>query len=147
MRTLQTVGYRKGDAVEVASNAEGFVGSYYEATVVAELPGGKGYVVQYKTLVNDDHSGPLTEAVSAAEIRPHPPEIKAAEFDMEEAVDAFDNDGWWLGRISGKIGNRYYVYFDSSADEILYPRHKIRVHLDWDRHAWINSFADPNPIN
>nr|GMD22358.1 replication protein A 70 kDa DNA-binding subunit B-like [Ipomoea batatas] len=40
MRTLETVSYQTGDAVEVASNDEGFVGSYYESTMVGQLTTG-----------------------------------------------------------------------------------------------------------
>ncbi|KAL8486910.1 hypothetical protein ACS0TY_023556 [Phlomoides rotata] len=47
---------------------EGFVGSYYEAMVVAHLPKNV-YVVQYTTLVTDDLSTPLKEAASDAEVR------------------------------------------------------------------------------
>ncbi|XP_031099722.1 protein AGENET DOMAIN (AGD)-CONTAINING P1-like [Ipomoea triloba] len=105
--------------------------------VVCELPGDKGYVVQYKTLVTDDFSGPLTEAVPGAEIWPQPAQVNAAIFDMYEEVDAFDNDVWWVGKITGKIGNRYYVYFETTGDEILYHKDRIRVHLDWVHHSWV----------
>ncbi|XP_031116645.1 protein AGENET DOMAIN (AGD)-CONTAINING P1-like [Ipomoea triloba] len=129
--TLQTVGYRIGDVVGVASNDESFVGSYYEATVVGELPDGKVYVVQYKNLVMDDFSAPLTENVSRAEIRPQPPQLQSTFFDMYQEVDTFDNDSWWVGQITGKIGNRYYVYFENTGEEILYHKDSIRIHLNW----------------
>nr|GLL45484.1 DUF724 domain-containing protein 3 [Ipomoea trifida] len=81
--------------------------------------------------------GPLTEAVPGAEIRPEPPRVTAAFFDMYEEVDAFDNDGWWVGKITGKIGSRYYVFFETTGDEILYHKDRIRVHLDWVHHSWV----------
>ncbi|KAL8540850.1 hypothetical protein ACS0TY_002181 [Phlomoides rotata] len=55
-------------AAVVGVTEEGFVGSYYEAMVVAHLPK-NGYVVQYATLVTDDLSAPLKETASDAEVR------------------------------------------------------------------------------
>ncbi|GFP84316.1 hypothetical protein PHJA_000575300 [Phtheirospermum japonicum] len=121
--------FRRGDLVEVASGEEGFVGSYYEATVVEEQPGGD-YVVQYKTLFRNDFSGPLMEVAPAAEIRPRPPKVVAAAFRPKDVVDAFDNDGWWVGKITGRVGNKYYVYFESTGDEIAYPKNRVRVHQE-----------------
>ncbi|XP_031112035.1 uncharacterized protein LOC116016007 [Ipomoea triloba] len=107
MSTVNTVGYRIGDAVKVLSNEEGFVGSYYEATVVGVLPGGRGYVVQYKTLLTDDFSAPLTEMVPADEIRPKSPNVYAYLYYISQKVDAFDNDGWWVGNIT-----RHFLMFN-----------------------------------
>ncbi|KAL8510685.1 hypothetical protein ACS0TY_017488 [Phlomoides rotata] len=95
---------RMGDssmAVVVGVAEEGFVGSYYEAKMVAHLPK-NGYVVQYATLVTDDLSAPLKEATSDAEVRQRPPLIRACEYRPYDVVDAFDNDGWWVGRITGR---------------------------------------------
>nr|GMD23953.1 DUF724 domain-containing protein 3 [Ipomoea batatas] len=77
------------------------------------------YVVQYKNLVTDDFSAPLTENVPRAEIRPQPQQVQSTFFDLYQEVDAFDNDGWWVGQITGKIGNRYYVYFENTGEEIF----------------------------
>ncbi|CAK9183940.1 unnamed protein product [Ilex paraguariensis] len=104
-----TMVFRRGDRVEVASKEEGFNGSYYAATVISELLK-KEYIVQYKTLLKDDLSGPLREIVSVDEFRPAPPEIPATGLGLYDKVDAFDNDGWWVGKITGKIGNEFFVY-------------------------------------
>ncbi|PHT76810.1 hypothetical protein T459_20332 [Capsicum annuum] len=61
---------------------------------------------QYKTLVKDDLSGPLEEVVNLPELRPVPPEIRVNEFNLCEQVDAFDNDGWWIGMVTAKIGRK-----------------------------------------
>nr|GMC86746.1 DUF724 domain-containing protein 3 [Ipomoea batatas] len=82
MMSLQTVGFRIGDAMEVASNDEGFEGSYYEATVVGQLTTGNVYIVQYKNLMTDDFSAPLTENVPLAQIRPQPPQVQSTFFNM-----------------------------------------------------------------
>lgn len=131
--------FRRGDKIEVCSKEEGFVGSYYEATVVSQLRKDL-YVVQYKNLLEDNNeSEPLVETVRAGEVRPVPPQILASEFGLRDVVDAFDNDGWWVGTISGKNGSDdYFVFFETTGDEIAYPVSRLRVHLDWVKAKWVS---------
>ncbi|KAL1534576.1 protein AGENET DOMAIN (AGD)-CONTAINING P1-like [Salvia divinorum] len=127
--------FRRGDLVEVASSQEGFVGSYFGATVVADL--GKGsYLVQYRTLLKDDFSGPLREVLSAAEVRPRPPPDPAERYLMNDVVDVFDNEGWWWGRITGRSGDCYAVFFETTGDEILYHKNLLRPHQEWSNGRW-----------
>ncbi|BAT74029.1 hypothetical protein LR48_Vigan01g083000 [Vigna angularis] len=134
------VNFRPGDKVEVCSNEEGFFGSYYLATVVSALDNGL-YVVRYDTLLEDDESKPLTLTVFPRELRPKPPRIAtSSSFARYQRVDAFDNDGWWVGEITGKVDlDRYYVYFSTTHEEILYPASAIRVHQEWINGQWIRS--------
>lgn len=123
--------------MEVASTEEGFVDSYYEATVVAHLPK-NGYVVQYATLVTDDLSAPLEEATSDAEVRPRPPLIGECEYQTYDIVDAFDNDGWWVGLITGRTAeDKYTVFFETTREEIAYDKDLLRFHHDWTNGRWI----------
>ncbi|KAF7833923.1 DUF724 domain-containing protein 3-like [Senna tora] len=131
----------RGQNVEVSVKQDGFMGSYFEAKVVSHLQNGI-YVVEYKTLVEEhDHSQPLTETVYSKELRPLPPLISVPRFSTNQKVDAFDNDGWWVGVITRKIGGSdgYYVYFETTHQEILYPFSRIRVHQDWVRGKWVLS--------
>ena len=58
--------FSRGDKVEVCSKQEGFVGSYYVATVIKNYE--NEYTVQYKKLVaEDDQSRPLIETVGENE--------------------------------------------------------------------------------
>ncbi|KAH0651182.1 hypothetical protein KY285_031296 [Solanum tuberosum] len=132
------MGFSRGDLVEVGSKEDGFLGSYYEAIVVCQ-PLKKDYIVQYKTLLKDDQSGPLTEFVTHSELRPVPPVIPVSRFNLNDQVDAFGNDGWWVGRITGKIGSKYFVYFESSGDECGYFISDLRVHQDWIDGKWVCS--------
>ncbi|TMW80539.1 hypothetical protein EJD97_018640 [Solanum chilense] len=79
--------------------------------------------------------------VSAAVIRPVPPHqhetMSENGFRLYDMVDVFANDGWWFGFISGKIGEEYYVYFPTTADNIAYPRHVLRFHQEWSNGKWI----------
>lgn len=128
--------FQRGDKVEVASKKDGYVGSYYEATVVAELAETE-YIVQYKNLVKDDFSGPLLEVVSAEELFPVPCSIPKKGFRPGDIVDAFDKDGWWVGMICGKTKDKYVVYFDLYPEhKYVYPMSRLRVHQDWVSGTW-----------
>ncbi|XWS67050.1 hypothetical protein CRYUN_Cryun05aG0253200 [Craigia yunnanensis] len=135
--------FSKGDEVEVCSKEEGFLGSYFEATVISPLNDNTLYKVQYKNLVEEnDQTRPLVEIVSADEVRPVPPRTvgEATQiFNHLERVDAFDNDGWWVGNITGKQGLKYWVYFDTTGDEIAYPLSQLRNHLEWRNGNWVSS--------
>ncbi|KAK7264397.1 hypothetical protein RJT34_32006 [Clitoria ternatea] len=133
------IDFQRDDKVEVCSNEEGFIGSYYEATVVSHLDNGL-YMVRYKTLLEDDESQPLTETLFPKELRPVPPRVHSSNFSLYQCVDAFDNDGWWVGRITGQSDSSHYlVYFESSNEEIAYHSSKIRVHHEWLHGEWILS--------
>ena len=121
---------RRGDEGEVCSKQAGFVGSYYAATVITNI-GNHSYTVRYKNLVSEENqSQPLTEIVAADELRPMPPKVLATGFSLYDAVDACDNNGWWVGTISGKRGSdHYYVFFNAYGVEILYPLFRLRPHL------------------
>ncbi|XVF55295.1 hypothetical protein PTKIN_Ptkin06aG0025500 [Pterospermum kingtungense] len=134
--------FSRGDYVEVCSKEEGFLGSYYEARIVMPLDNNTLYKVQYKNLVEEeDHTIPLVEIVLAEEIRPVPPKTPGEVtglFRYLETVDAFDNDGWWVGNITGKKGSKYWVYFDTTKDEIAYPAALLRNHLEWRKDRWVS---------
>ncbi|XP_004487943.1 protein AGENET DOMAIN (AGD)-CONTAINING P1-like [Cicer arietinum] len=138
---VKRIDYKVGDKVEVCSKEQGFVGSYYEATIVSCLENGK-YVVRYKNLLEDDNSKPLKETIFPKELRRLPPHVRnLPEFRLNQKVDVFDNDGWWLRKIiSEKILSRkryyYMVYFFTTHEVIYYPCNRIRVH-EWFHREWI----------
>ncbi|XP_061372889.1 protein AGENET DOMAIN (AGD)-CONTAINING P1-like [Gastrolobium bilobum] len=103
-----------------------------KATIVSHLDNGL-YVVRYKNLLEDNESQPLTETLYPKELRPLPPRVHASQFALYQKVDAFDNDGWWVGSITGRSGSHYYVYFSTTNEEIAYPSSHIRVHHEWDQ--------------
>jgi len=114
------------------------VGSYYAGTVVAEYRHNT-YAVRYKSLVTDDECRPLIEVVSEDEMRPKPPKVLASGFALFEEVDAFDNDGWWVGKITGRKGSNYCVFFHTYGVEIAYPFSQLRAHLQWVGGKWVSS--------
>ncbi|OVA13636.1 Agenet-like domain [Macleaya cordata] len=130
-----------GDSVEISSKEVGFMGSYYEAIIVEPVVGNKNkYLVEYLTLITDDQKRYLREIVDATEIRPSPPKIPVSDFNILDQVDVFDNDGWWVGRITGRDLVNFYVYFDRSTGETLrYRFPQLRVHQEWENGKWVPS--------
>ena len=139
---VKRVDYKVGDKVEVCSKEEGFVGSYFEATIVSCLENGK-YVIRYKNLLKDDESELLMETLFSKDIRPSPPRVRnPSKFELDQKVDVFDNDGWWVGKIASEkifMEKSYYysVYFDYCHQTIYYPCDKIRVHQELVWGEWI----------
>lgn len=136
------VNYKIRDKVEVCSKEEGFVGSYFKATIVSCLQNEK-FVVRYENLLLDDESEPLTEIIYRRELRPLPPHVRnSTKFHFNQKVDVFDNDGWWLGEITSEkilLENYYYykVYFNTTGETICYSCDRIRVHHEWIYGEWI----------
>ncbi|XP_076949174.1 protein AGENET DOMAIN (AGD)-CONTAINING P1-like [Bidens hawaiensis] len=122
--------FHRGDQVEVLNKEDGFKGSYFPANIISTISN-KDYIVQYRTLIENDGSGPLREIVSVDKIRPKPREIVASEFSLSEAVDAYTNDGWWVGKVIKVLGSEYLVHFETSGEKIAYPVSMLRVHQEW----------------
>ncbi|OVA08045.1 Tudor-like [Macleaya cordata] len=87
-----------------------------------------------------DETRLLREIVDASNVRPFPPEIEVSEFSVLDKVDVYANDGWWVGRISAIAdSSRYFVYFESTGDELAYPISKLRVHQELENGKWVVS--------
>ncbi|GAB2274730.1 hypothetical protein Dimus_009502 [Dionaea muscipula] len=131
--------YKRGDIVEICSEEEGFKGSYYVATIVAQLDA-DAFTIEYATLLDENELDPLREVVRARNIRPAPPTVDAEEFHVGDEVEARDNDGWWIGRVMEKLGRGdYYVLFENSGEVAKYHRKGLRAHLEWIDGRWIRS--------
>jgi len=108
---VKRVDYKVGDKVEVCNKEEGFVDSYFEATIVSRLESGK-YVICYKNLLKDDESELLMETLLSKDRRPLPSRVhNPSKFGLNQKVDVFDNDGWWVGKIDSEkilMENSYY---------------------------------------
>ncbi|XP_021911332.1 DUF724 domain-containing protein 6-like, partial [Carica papaya] len=132
--------FKIGDEIEVSSGEEGYLGSYYEGTVTMKVSK-TTCLVEYKNLIEDDGSGPLTEITAINEIRPKPPVVPFPTEDLSpgDKVDAFDNDGWWIGTICEKKGSGYVVHFHITGETITVPNtEKLRMHLDWIDEKWVS---------
>ena len=95
------------------------------------------FVVEYKNLVEDDESKPLTETVYRDEIWSFPLRISTSRFYLEQKVNAFDNDGWWIRTITKKKRRGGDVYFEIFNQDIAYPLSQLSVHQDWVSGNWV----------
>ncbi|WCJ39007.1 Plant Tudor-like protein [Euphorbia peplus] len=134
--------FSEGDEVEVCSNELGYVGSYYEATVIQRYH--DQYKVKYKNLVVEEGSSvPLIEVVSSGEVRSVPPKHPTVGLSIrkDDVVDALDKDGWWVGRVTGQtyLNGEYNVYFPTTDETVAYPASRLRKHVNWCNGNWIFS--------
>ncbi|KAF3789124.1 putative cysteine-rich receptor-like protein kinase 35 [Nymphaea thermarum] len=133
--------FSRGDTVEISSDDEGFRGALYTAKIVKLLEG-RRYWVEYDTLVSDeDEKKPLKEKIDFWHVRPCPPEVPSdGGFNVYEEVDAFHNEGWWIGVVSKVVvGGKYRVYFRDSKEEIEFEQSQLRVHQEWVDGKWVTS--------
>ncbi|THF96685.1 hypothetical protein TEA_009921 [Camellia sinensis var. sinensis] len=130
--------FSKGMLVEVSSDEDGFQGAWFAATIVERLQEGR-FLIEYKSLRNDDDTDFLREEADTLHIRPYPPDTLVVDrFNMLEEVDALYNDGWWVGVISKVLdGQRYVVYFRSTNEEIEFEHSDLRLHQDWIDGKWV----------
>lgn len=128
--------------VEVRSEEEGFVGAWYRA-ILEDSPTKSRRIklrVRYTTLLKNDCSAPLTEAVQQSFIRPVPPEdlYDGVVFVEGSVVDADLKDGWWEGVVAKKLEDeQYLVCFDTPPDILQFNRKQLRPHLDWTGSQWV----------
>ncbi|XP_075080473.1 protein AGENET DOMAIN (AGD)-CONTAINING P1-like [Nicotiana tabacum] len=118
--------FEKGDEVEVASQEYGYIVVLTTQQLLFLL---------LALIITESK-----EIVTAGEIRSVPPQHPENNFRLYGIVDAFDNDGWWLGFITGKIGTKYVVYFPTTADEVAYPPEVLRFHQEWYNGNWVSSY-------
>ncbi|CAI0402358.1 unnamed protein product [Linum tenue] len=104
--------FTQGIQVEVTTEDDGFKGAWFAATII-EPSGEDEYLIEYKTLTNDDDTEFLREDIRACNIRPCPPEITVVDgFEVMDEVDAYYNEAWWVGVIAKILINcNYVVYF------------------------------------
>lgn len=128
----------RGAKVEVRSDEEGYQGSWYTAIVVDSLQNGK-YLVEYLTLKTDDLTEQLKEVADASDIRPYPPDVKHVHpFTLREMVDAWYNEGWWVGQVSRVlVGFKYKVYFWTTKEELEFEHCHLRPHQAWIDGKWV----------
>ncbi|XP_057452328.1 protein AGENET DOMAIN (AGD)-CONTAINING P1-like [Lotus japonicus] len=134
--------YTPGNRVEVMGYEPGFIGSYYEATILTVLDDGR-YEVIYKNLVEDEETKiPLKEYLRPQDLRPRPPPVREAiEFKLTQHVDVFINEGWWIGAVAAKDMDRsvYLVYFESTGKAAEYDSSLVRVHQELINGLWYRS--------
>ncbi|XP_061361441.1 protein AGENET DOMAIN (AGD)-CONTAINING P1 [Gastrolobium bilobum] len=130
--------FKVGTVVEVSSDEDGFQGAWFSATVV-EAMGKEKFFIEYQSLLADDDSQLLREEADIHHIRPHPPETSVSgQFKLLDEVDAWYNDGWWVGVVSKVLDDsRYIVFFRNTNEELEFQGSQLRLHQDWIDGKWI----------
>lgn len=123
--------------MEVRSDEAGYHGSWYTAVITDILKNDK-YMIEYQTLRTEDEAKLLKEKANISDVRPAPPKIQRVDrFKMLEEVDAWYNDGWWMGHISKILdGFKYLVYFWTTNEEIEFHHFKLRPRQEWIFGKW-----------
>ncbi|RWR81858.1 DUF724 domain-containing protein 2 [Cinnamomum micranthum f. kanehirae] len=136
-----------GMEVEVRNDEVGLKGSWYEGTIIRCLRQKKRVAVQYRNLIHEENeTTPLREVINCSFLRPRPPTVEEPlVLELNQRVDAFYLDGWWVGYIVKKSNAKttstssttYVVFFPDSNEEIEFERSQMRLHQDWDGVKWV----------
>ncbi|XP_076931804.1 protein AGENET DOMAIN (AGD)-CONTAINING P1-like [Bidens hawaiensis] len=134
--------FKPGTEVEISSDDNGFRGAWYTGTVIKPvIRNGKQLIqVEYKTLMADESTTkPLRETLNVVQLRPLPPREKGErDFKFSEEVDAYYNDGWWEGVITGVLqANRYSVFFRATREQLEFSATELRLHREWFYGNWV----------
>lgn len=132
------IDFREEMLVEVSSDEDGFQGAWFAATIIKKIKGDK-YLIEYKSLRNDDDTDFLREEADTLHIRPYPPDtIMVDRFNLHEEVDALYQDGWWVGVVTKVLNDgRYVVYFRGTNEEMKFNHSDLRIHHEWINDKWV----------
>ncbi|KAL2491749.1 DUF724 domain-containing protein 3 [Abeliophyllum distichum] len=116
--------FPEGSLIEVKTDEEGFKDVYFLATCL---------------LADDNESDLLREFVDLKFVRPAPPPLEIVEgFAVNDVVDAFYRDGWWIGVVKKvEEGSRFVVTFQNPPDELQFGISDLRAHWEWIDGLWV----------
>lgn len=136
---IEREAFKKGARVEVNIEEPGFRGSWFSGTVIRTVTKKtRKLFIEYDTLMSDDGTTRLRESINVILARPIAPRERVRTFKMSEEVDAYHNDGWWEGVVTGvHEGDRYTVYFRPSKEEIVFSGADLRLHREWVKGNWV----------
>ncbi|CAH8360526.1 unnamed protein product [Eruca vesicaria subsp. sativa] len=140
-----------GEKVEVRSVEEGFLGSWYSATVTSSK---KRHLrtIRYDHILSDDATDYLVDTVDVSEVveglssssggslrgrlRPVPPKLEVDRFSLAygHCVDVYISDAWWEGVVFDQENGseKRRVFFPDLGDEADADMKSLRVTQDWD---------------
>lgn len=136
--------FPNGMKVEVKSDEYGYEGSWFSAVIIDSL-GNDKYLVEYLTLKTEDQNAFLREEAYASFIRPRPPLVRCVHcYELLDNVDAWYNDGWWIGKIIKVLdGWRYAVYFGTTNEILEFEHNDLRLHREWINGKWVTASVFP----
>ncbi|KAL8482839.1 hypothetical protein ACS0TY_025760 [Phlomoides rotata] len=148
--------FPEGSSVEVRTDEKGLKAVYFTATVVPPPPPSSALAssrkksrkliyVEFHNLVTEENgTEKLREYIDVSFVRPTPPALQeddeaARAFQPDDVVDAFWNDGWWMGEVSRVVegGKRVVVTFQNPPDVREFRVSDVRAHWDWVDGIWV----------
>ncbi|TXG69250.1 hypothetical protein EZV62_004185 [Acer yangbiense] len=143
--------FATGTLVEVSSADGWFPGGWFVAKVLDPPPPSPTaprkmiFLVEYQSLLYG--SKLLRKRVDIKFMRPLPPpppnddEQEQQRFQVNDVVDAYRNDGWWVGVVS-KVWKEeepmeYLVLLKNPSRIMNFRSSELRFHLDWVGDKWI----------
>ncbi|XP_010495955.1 PREDICTED: DUF724 domain-containing protein 3-like [Camelina sativa] len=85
----------------------------------------------------EDGVEPLKEVIDFLHIRPPPPRDEYEDFSVGDKINAFYNDGWWIGFvIEGMKGGTVGIHFRQTGEKMRFGRQGLRLHKDWVNGTW-----------
>ncbi|KAK1568150.1 hypothetical protein Q3G72_021162 [Acer saccharum] len=142
--------FAKDTLVEVSSADGWFPGRWFVAKVLdppppsPTAPGKMTFLVEYQSLLCGTKL--LTRRVDIKFVRPLPPpppndEQEEQRFEVNDVVDAYRNNGWWVGVVSKVLGEEeqrvYSVLLGNPSRTVDFRSSDLRFHLDWVGDKWI----------
>ncbi|KAK4839895.1 hypothetical protein QYF36_025795 [Acer negundo] len=142
--------YAKDTLVEVSCADGWFPGRWFVAKVLdppspsPTAPGKMTLLVEYQSLLYGTKL--LRRRVDIKFVRPLPPpppndEQEQQRFEVNDAVDAYLDNGWWVGVVSKVLGEEeqrvYSVLLGNPSRTVDFRSSDLRFHLDWVGDKWI----------
>ncbi|KAI5022569.1 hypothetical protein ZWY2020_059299 [Hordeum vulgare] len=137
-QNLSGTNFTGGDRVEVSSDEEGFHGAWFEGRLSNPSDTNSLWSAALK---GDSETTPLKETIGEEHIRPSPPAIPVTNgFKVLDEIDAYTNDGWWVGVISEVLSDqKYKVYFKAYKEQNEFELEQLRRHCDWVGGRWMQA--------
>ncbi|KAG8067063.1 hypothetical protein GUJ93_ZPchr0005g14382 [Zizania palustris] len=136
MEISKTMTYTKGTQVEVAKLEGNSVVAWFSAAVEKAI-WKNNFVVDYNCTKSEDGSALPKEIVDLKHIRPCPPHASAVSFCINDEVEGFQGNGWWLGVITEvHPGFRYTFKLAHLGNEVQLDQKALRLRYDWTHGQW-----------
>ncbi|KAF0923118.1 hypothetical protein E2562_003339 [Oryza meyeriana var. granulata] len=135
MEISKTAPYMKGTQVEVAKLEGNSVVAWFSAAVEKAI-WKSNLLVDYNCSKSDGSVLPK-EIADLKHIRPCPPHASAVSFCINDDVEGFQCNGWWLGVITEVHPKFRYTFKPAhSGKEVQLDQKALRLRYDWANGQW-----------